>query len=55
MRNQKLFSPDKGKEYKKIKDVISRVIDWELIEKYYEQTILYSVALKLKKLSQKRY
>ena len=49
MRNQKLFSPDKGKEYKEIKDVISRVINWELIEKYYEQIILYSVALKLKK------
>lgn len=46
---QKLFSPGKDKEYKEIAAIISRHIDWELIAKYYEQIILYSVALKLKK------
>ncbi len=47
--SQKLFSSETNHSYKAIEKVISRAINWKLIEKYYEQIIMYSVALKLKK------
>lgn len=47
--NQKLYVSEKKHAYRSIGPIISRAINWELIEKYYEQIILYSVALKLKK------
>ncbi len=49
IHSQRLYRPDATKvdAYKRIEDVLTRPIDWELIRQQYDQVVKYTTALRL--------
>lgn len=49
IHSQKLYRPDNAKveDYQRLNPVLSRIIDWELIRRQYDQMVKYATAVRL--------
>ena len=49
IHSQKLYRPDNAKveDYQRLTPVLSRIIDWELIRRQYDQMVKYATAIRL--------